>query len=488
MIVPDPIGRGPRAAAGKGEDLTSRIRRRSSGIRSAWFGKTSEHFVFYTLLAFLLACVLGGGSNRTTTMSLLYLRPVTVICLFAMLIIPAERDWRQVRAPLALLALLAVTMLVQLIPLPPSIWNHLPGHAPLAGAMVALGGEQPWRPSSLAPDFTINSLLSLLVPLTVLVGFAGIRPDQRLALIPLFIGVAVASAVLGIVQFPGGPNSPANLYDYSLPVPNGWFANRNHHAAFLACGLVLIAVWLQFPVRSHRHHLQRYGLAGLAAFLLLAVVIATGSRSGTALALVALVYAAAVTLQGSSGKLTRRNALALLAVAAAALILVAVMLMAGRAVSFTRLFAFDSEAEQRIRALPTLLLMFRDFLPVGSGFGSFDPVFRMYEPDALLHPGYFNHAHNDWLELGITGGLPALVVLVLFILWVAVRLVRSFRQPASGPVQCARAGGIVLLVLGAASISDYPLRTSLLAALLALASAWLANDSEGSMAFRPGDG
>lgn len=395
-----------------------------------------------------------------------------------MLIIPAERNWRRVRAPLALLGLLAVTMLVQLIPLPPSIWNHLPGHAPLADALVALSGEQPWRPISLTPDLTINSLLSLLVPLTVLVGFAGIRPDQRLALVPMMIGVAVASAVLGIIQFPGGSESPANLYSYSMPVPNGWFANRNHHAAFLACALVLIATWVRFPARSHRHNLQRYAFAGLAALLLLAVVIATGSRTGTLLALVALVYAATVT----SGGLSRRNALALSAPVIAALVLVGIMLTTGRAVSLIRLFAFDPEAEQRVRAFPTLLVMFRDFMPVGSGFGSFDPVFRIYEPDTLLHSGYFNHAHDDWLELGITGGLPALIVLVLFALWVVARLLRSFRLPGSDIVRCARAGGVILLVLGAASISDYPLRTSLLAAFLALACAWLEDGSEGDPA------
>lgn len=463
-----------------------------------WRGKTPHDLVFFTLLAFLLACVLGGGSNRTTTLSLLYLRPLTVICLFTMLAIPAERDWQLVRAPLMLLGLLAATVLIQLVPLPPVIWNQLPGHLPLIGAATALGGEQPWRPISLTPDFTINSLLSLLVPLTVLVGFAGIRPDQRLALVPLTIGVAAASAALGIVQFPGGSNSPANLYSYSLPVPNGWFANRNHHAAFLACALVLIGTWLRFPVRSHRHRIQRYGLSGLAAFLLLAVVIATGSRSGTVLGVVALVYVAATSLRGMAGTSDKRIDVAMsnggagmrglligLAAVLAALLLVGVMVATGRAVSLDRMFAFDADAEQRVRAFPTLIIALRDFLPLGSGFGSFDPVFRMYEPDALLHSGYFNHAHNDWLELALTGGVPALLVLAAFMLWASAALMRSFRQPGSITVHAARGGGLVLLLLGAASISDYPLRVPLLGAFMALACAWLASGSRDA-ATRPG--
>ncbi len=35
----------------------------------------------------------------------------------------------------------------------------------------------------------------------------------------------------------------------------------------------------------------------------------------------------------------------------------------------------------------------------------------MHEPDALLRADYANHAHNDWLEVALTGGLPALLIL-----------------------------------------------------------------------------
>jgi O-antigen ligase len=437
-----------------------------------WHGKSPEHVVFYLLLAFLLVCLAGGGSNRADIASLLYLRPLNVIFLVAMLIVPTQWDFRCVRMPLMLLGLLALLILAQLVPLPPSLWTGLPGRAPFTEAAIALGG-QPWRPISVTPDLTLGSLLALLVPLTVLVGFAGIRPDQRTALIPLTIGAAVLSAVLGIVQFAGGQGA-ANLYERALDVPNGLFANRNHHAAFLASALILVSTWLRLPAHA-RWQRRRYWAGGLIAFLLLAVVIATGSRSGTLLAFLALLYTAATVLRTPSKALNPRKTLLLRAAfAIAALLLIGFMLLVGRAVSLDRLFGFDPAGEQRIRAFPTLIAMLRDFLPVGSGFGSFDPVFRMYEPDELLHPGYFNHAHNDWLELALTGGVPALLLLAVFIVWAGWRLYSSFRMPASGPALRARGGGLVLLVLAAASVSDYPLRTPILAALLALACAWLA--------------
>jgi O-antigen ligase len=457
--------------------VKSRVQRHATDGSSThadriWRGKSPQHVVFYLLLAFLLVCLAGGGSNRADIASLLYLRPLNVIFLVGMLIVPTQWDFRCVRMPLMLLGLLALLILAQLVPLPPSLWASLPGRAPFTEAAIALGG-QPWRPISVTPDLTLSSLLALLVPLTVLVGFAGIRSDQRTALIPLTIGAAVLSAVLGIVQFAGGQGA-ANLYERALNVPNGFFANRNHHAAFLASALVLISTWLRSPAHA-RWQGRRYWVGGLTAFLLLAVVIATGSRSGTLLALLALGYTAATAVGTSSGTLSARKALLLrVALAVTALLLIGFMLLAGRAVSLNRLFGFDPAGEQRIQAFPTLITMLRDFMPIGSGFGSFDPVFRMYEPDELLHPGYFNHAHNDWLELALTGGLPALLLLATFILWAGWRLYSSFRTPASDPALRVRSGGLVLLVLAGASVSDYPLRTPILAALLALACAWLA--------------
>jgi O-antigen ligase len=462
--------------------VTSRLRRfparRAAAFNGPWRGTTPQHLIFYILLAFLLTCLLGGGSNRTDVLSLLYLRPVTVVCLVAMLAVPTDWEFARVRTPLLLLGCLAALMLVQLVPLPPSIWLHLPARDQFAGAALGLDGQQPWRPISLTPDLTLNSLLALLVPLTALVGFAGIRPDQRSVLIQLAIGATVVSAVLGVAQFAGGG---LNLYARnSGDVPSGVFSNRNHQAAFLDCGVVLIATWLRNPAeRLHHRHVRQAIGAGLA-LLLFTVVIATGSRSGTLLALLACVYGAVTLARTSSG--SGKPLLTRVVIVAVVLGFGGIMVFAGRAVSVDRLLGFDADAEQRIRAIPTLLTMWRELMPVGSGFGSFDPTFRVFEPDAMLHPAYFNHAHNDWLEFGLSGGLPALVLLAIFVVWVIVRAVGSFRTQVTGPVLRARAGIMILVILGGASVTDYPIRTPLMAALVALACAWLASSR------REGDG
>ena len=472
----------------QGDIVTSHRRRFTIGqgpapAPSPWRGRSPQHTMLYVLVAFLGLCLVAGGSNRANVPQLLVLRPLTVITLFVMLVVPARRDFEVVRAPLVLLGLLAATIAVQLIPLPPFLWTRLPGHAPFTGAGIALGGIQPWRPISLTPDLTLNSLLALLVPATVLVGFAGLCPDQRTALVPLAIGAAATSAVLGILQFAGG-GGVFLLYSVNwLGTPDGWFANRNHQAAFLVCGLALTAAWLRFPERSSAGARRRWWAAGPLALLLFSTVIASGSRSGTLLALVVLAHAAASLLRGSArrqlGARAARGTVAMrVAVVAVVPVVGGIMLFAGRAVALDRLFGFDAGQEERVQAYPTLFAMWRDFAWTGSGFGSFDPLFRMYEPDAMLKPTNFNHAHNDWLELGLTGGMPALVVLALFVGWAGLRMTRCWRVPhATATVLSARGAGIALLVLGAASMSDYPLRTPLMAALMALSCAWLAGST-----------
>lgn len=204
-------------------------------------------------------------------------------------------------------------------------------------------------------------------------------------------------------------------------------------------------------------------------------IVATGSRTGSLIAAALLAYTLFASISYVVPNRKHRR-VAMVAMALGGTVLLLCMVMLGRALSFDRITGFDATSEQRLKALPTLVQMFRQFIVAGTGFGSFDPVFRIMEPDSLLHETFFNHAHNDWLEMAITGGLPAMAVLAVFSIWVIRRLIQRLRQRSSPMTILARAGGIIVLALGAASLTDYPLRTPLLSALFALAVGWLGRD------------
>ena len=90
---------------------------------------------------------------------------------------------------------------------------------------------------------------------------------------------------------------------------------------------------------------------------------------------------------------------------------------------------------------------------------------------------YVNHAHNDWLELWLTGGAPAIVLAVGFLAWLAASTFRlwSSGQPEAPVLDLAlaQAASIVIVLLLLHSVVDYPLRTAALSVLFAMACAYL---------------
>lgn len=463
---------------GRRDSSSDRARGHDAAPSSPFLGTNPERIRFYALLLFFALCALGGGASRTDVMSLLYLRPAAILCLLVLVLTPGSFEFRRFRFLFLLLGLFAAAIAVQLIPLPPDFWLGLPGHERFAEGAAAAGMPLSWRPISLTPDLTLNSLLDLLPPLVVLVGLAAIREDQRRALLLILIGIVCIDAVWSVIQYASGGDSPAYLYAITnRDAPVGIFANRNHHAFLAALGFPMLALWLRMPSRGRDHMRTRRWTAFAIGMFLLPVIIVSGSRGGAILAAVGLLFALLLMPRNreAPGRWDKwiRIGLFLLPVA-----LIAVIIYMNRAVSLARFFGGDGNTggELRVESLSTLFQMIRDHLPQGTGFGGFDPAFRIYETDASLVPTYFNHAHNDLVELALTGGLPALAVLALFVLWWLVRGGRWFignRSPLLS-THFARLGAVLVLLLFGASLTDYPLRTPLLAVVFTVACGWLA--------------
>jgi len=112
---------------------------------------------------------------------------------------------------------------------------------------------------------------------------------------------------------------------------------------------------------------------------------------------------------------------------------------------------------------------------VGSGFGGFDPIFRINEPFDLLKTTYFNHAHNDFLEIVLDGGLPAALLLAGALAWWGYASFRAVRSTLVAPDDVPPLlGSALLLLLCIASLFDYPARTPMMMAMTIIAAIWLA--------------
>lgn len=414
---------------------------------------------------------------------LIILQPLAILTGAALVLLPGEMRWAAVRTPLFLLTALAILMVAQLIPLPPALWQALPGQGQFAPFVEAAGVGAEWRPLSLTPDLTLASLVGLGIPAAGLIAFASLPEERTHQLLSYLLIAAGLSAVFGLAQLVSGPDNV--FYRYTVTNEGaavGLFSNRNHQALFIAMTWPILAVWAARRGLDPQQKRLRFWIAGVAAIALIPMTLVTGSRAGLVLALAGIglagwMWRGEARRSRDAFNLTARLRRA--APAMAALVVVTVGVLAtlfSRDEAIQRLYATNLAEEQRLEQLPVLLRIAGDFSLFGSGFGSFDPLYRFYEPDALLKSTYLNHAHNDWVELVITGGLPAAALAVMFSVWTVRRFLasRAWRLNTTRDRFACLAIALIGLAL-LASIVDYPLRTPIHALLFAFSSAWLAS-------------
>jgi O-antigen ligase len=381
--------------------------------------------------------------------------------------------WRALVGPLAVLATIIAVPLAQLIPLPPAIWTRLPGHAPEVRALALAGLPWSWRPIDLAPQAGETSALALLPPSAMFLGALRLRWGSLRLLTGLWLALGVVGVALGAFQLSGPQGSPAYLYASTNYVSLlGFFANRNHEASFL---LVLLPFAAVFAARG----LGRAGGKGLVAllasmfFLLATVALATvRSRAGIILCGPALLAAMAIIWRASDAPGRMRTVAAVGGLITAGVLGVGLFAMAPILERFDR----NTPPEVRLQAWPYVEKAANDYLPLGSGIGSFDTVYPAVEPLSLLSPPYLHHAHNDYLETWLETGWLGMLALAAFLIWFAPAAWGAWRR--RGPeTDLARAASVAVALLLAHSFVDYPLRTTALSTLLAFSCAVLALNS-----------
>jgi O-antigen ligase len=458
----------------------------SASFAARWRRRTGEPgFRFWAFVALIALIFATGGGARGDILSLVVLRPMAAV-FAAFAVAHISRDQlRSVRIPLVFVVLAAALIAMQLVPLPPALWTSLPARELYAHAYQAAGMPLPWQPLATAPSRAWNSLFSLVVPLAVLLNYAILPPARRGSALTVLWAAAIASVFLGILQLLGSPSGPLYLYritNNGLPV--GLFANRNHQALMVAIGILLSAVLLVRGLGKPRLAPPLIVGAGGAILIFTPFLLVTGSRGGLAMGLAMLVVSAVLVLlavrkrerrsDATRSARTRGRWIAALSLAALSGV-VAAMLWFSRSLAFDRLMQKDVELDLRLQVMPVVLDIARRQLPFGSGFGSFESIYQQFEPFALLMPSYLNQAHNDWLQIVIEGGAPAVLLLLGFIAWLAHAVFRLARRDGKRLSADVIASAVIICAIGAFSILDYPLRTPALMTVFAICCAQIAS-------------
>jgi O-antigen ligase len=419
---------------------------------------------------FLVLLAAFGGASRADELQQFFVRFAAIAAIAAAAWPPGSSALRDARAPAIGAALIYLLVLVQLVPLPPALWSHMPGRGIYVDVARQTGGLG-WRPWTLSPDLTLNALAALL-PATA-IGLIALALDfrRRVLLTRLVVAIASASALLGLMQFAAAGTSLHLFRTTSEASAVGLFANRNHQAVLMACALPLLAAAASIRMHQVDYSRRHFAIAIGAALLLLMGLASTGSRMGLLLGSVGLAAGTGIYLTTAPLAGSRKRNLRICAAGGGVTLaaLLPVSLLVARSGALARLIA-EPVDQTRAAAWPPMVHAARMFLPFGSGFGTFDPVYRMVEPDSLLSTIYLNEAHNEPLQLAIEGGLPALLLLLLFLVWWALAVVHAVRPRESNVRRAlAMAMATATLIMMLSSLVDYPLRTPLLSAIFALA-------------------
>ena len=360
-----------------------------------------------------------------------------------------------------------------------------------------------WRPLSIAPLLTWSGLLAILACAS---GFMFVayypfaeQPDSRSdaqflrAILLAIIAAGLLVAFVGIVERATWNGKMLWFfvpYDWGqamfepLPRARGPFVNPDHFAGYLAMVFPLTLACALFPnlLTPQRAPLAFRIACAVAAFVILVAVLLSLSRGGwLGLAVGSAVMLLLATPRGI--RIARKTAhekdpepnperqlLAFarsnrlrLALAGGAMVIALALLFVGPDARFdAALRVHDSVSADytildRISAWKSGLAMFRDFPVMGAGLGASPEILPRYQLPPWTEL-YFNHAHNDYLELLAETGIVGTALFAWFAYLLIDRLRRGARwlTPAVTPAYAGVVGGIAAMCM--IDLFDFDLR------------------------------
>lgn len=366
--------------------------------------------------------------------------------------------------------------LLYLVPLPMDWWAGLPGRGYYAEVIRFAHGaeaEPGYRQVSLIPFKTEWGWYALFFPVAVFLTATALSQQHLMRLLKIVVGIAVAQALLALVQFSQGPDSALRFgNDYYPESGIGTYVSRNHLVGLLYMALPLTLALLGNCLRSLARgdeqgrrglwsRLTQLGSAravgallySLAAVVILLGIVFTRSRAGIGAGMLGLLLAATLFALRFRGSGVVRLVLTIAGVS----LLLAVVI--GVAPVLSRFASPDTVGNGRLDIFSASINGASSFLPIGAGPSTFPQVFPRFQPADMV--GFINRAHNDYIELLFDGGvlllIPAAVLVVLFLFRVGTVLAggAGSSNESTRALQVASGIGVLLMLLH--SIVDFNL-------------------------------
>ncbi len=423
---------------------------------------------------------------------------VAVAIALALIVRPpiASRDFRWL--DIALVAYVALLAL-QLVPLTPH--TRLALSPALRGVDLRLRLDAPAialtdgpHPLTVDANGTMQALwISIAVVLTfwcarALFARGGVRTGAR-----VIAGLGLLLAVVGIGQHTTAPHALLGVRTFKSTTPFGPYLNRSDFAMWLVMALPLSAGYLL----ARMHSRQRRGgtlftadafddvatFLTVAMGLMAAALMVALSRSG----LIGATAAAIALWMLSSRRMHKQGRVWLLG-GIGVIAIIALAFANASAVATRVTDTVGNSALGRVIIWRATLPIIRDFWLTGAGAGAYERAMMVYQP--APHQTYFNHAHNEYLQLASEGGLWLLIPGAIA-LAAAVYTIRKRLAADRTPIYWVRVGAVSGMIAAATqSVWETGLRrpaNTLLFAILAAVAMHSASEPARRAAEHPVD-
>lgn len=455
----------------------------------------NDAWLFWGLLALLVWVPLPLGSNRTWAMGLLVawsqvLLLGTVYC-WRFRAADAFSRLRLFRWPLLCLGAFVALMWAQLLPLPASLLGIL------SPETLAVESGLSSLQLSLDPQQTsLYAALSFAYFSCFVVALLTVRDAERLDRLAFGLVVAgLVQAIIGVLLFSAGAKYQLLFFEVVHDRVKGSFGYHNHMAGYmelcLSVGIGLMLARLggrSGPAGNWRHRLTKVfdfilspkmRLRMMLIILVIALVL-TRSRMGNTGFFAAMLIVGLVAIVSS-----RKMAPATVGLIASLIIIDVVIV--GTWVGLEKVVERVKETsvategggreeslELRQDAARHALDLVRDFPAFGTGAGSFYNAYLRYRTP---RDGYFDHAHNDYIELAADTGLVGIGLLGAFVLTTAACALRILmRRRSSLPRGIAFGTLMAIVALAIHSSVDFNLQlpANVLTLIVVMAMVWVA--------------
>ncbi|MBE2992980.1 O-antigen ligase family protein [Sphingomonas sp. CFBP 13603] len=389
---------------------------------------------------------------------------VIAMLTMALLVVVAFNDGAKAFASVGITARIALAAIIllplaQIIPLPPAIWQQLPGQALRLSAYGLIGIADTWQPMSLSPLDTTYTVLMAIAFVTLTIALLTVSREAQAVVLRFVFALIVIGLLIGVVQIASG-GSALRVHDRAdHGALIGFFSNKNHMALMLAASLPIAA--LEGGIYDRQRRGIPWIFVGYWGVVVIAILL-TNSRAGVMLGLVATIAIAVRMLRDQPRRYLIGGPILILAIGAILLSLPQVDAVFSR---------FNSVGDDlRWRFAQQSLPLLHEYWLTGSGSGSFSRLYAVHENLLWVKPTFVNQLHDDFYQLAIEQGLAGVLLLGLTILSLTMAAVAAWRLYPRD--RSATVSAVTIIMLFAFhSIVDYPLRRPATFPLLAMAFA-----------------